>query len=52
MPNRRRKPSLPQQHGVRLLAILRANLRQATEPALRKRLERAIAAIKEGKSAA
>jgi hypothetical protein len=47
MRNKRKPRAAPAEHAKRLLAILTANLAQATEPALRARLERAIAALKE-----
>jgi hypothetical protein len=47
---RRRKPA-PQQHSARLLRILEANLERVRDPALRARLERAIAALKERRAA-
>jgi hypothetical protein len=48
-PHRPRNP--PAQHVARLLAILRANLAQATEPDLRERLLRAIEALKKRNAA-
>jgi hypothetical protein len=41
-----------EQRRERLVAILKRNLERATEPDLRERLERAIAALKERKDAA
>lgn len=49
---RRRKPSLPQRHGARLLKILQANLEHTRDPALRERLKRAIDSLKKRKMAA
>jgi hypothetical protein len=46
----RRKPA-PRQHGARLLRILEANLARVTDAALRERLRRAIAALKEKRAA-
>jgi DNA-binding MurR/RpiR family transcriptional regulator len=49
---RPRTPVDPQQNAERLLKILTANLERATEPSLRERLRRAIAALKEKRQAA
>jgi hypothetical protein len=49
---KRRRLIAPQQHAERLLAILGANLERARDPALRARLQRAIAAITQEKPAA
>jgi len=52
-PKRRRaKPAGPEAHRERLLKILTANLKRATEPALRQRLERALGAMREKRGAA
>jgi hypothetical protein len=42
-----RRPTPPEANARRLLKILTANLQRATDPALRERLLRAIAALKE-----
>jgi hypothetical protein len=47
MTKRRRRHSDPHRNAARLLAILEANLVTATSPALRERLQQAIAALKE-----
>lgn len=52
MTKHRRPRNAPAQHAVRLLAVLQANLATATEPKLRERLERAIDALKQRKTAA
>jgi DNA-binding MurR/RpiR family transcriptional regulator len=49
---KRRARAKPAQHSERLLKILQANLQRTRDPALRERLERAIAALKEKKAAA
>ena len=47
MDQAKRRRGEPQRNAARLLAILRANLARTSEPALRLRLEQAIAAFKE-----
>jgi hypothetical protein len=49
-PRRPRKP--PQERGKRLLKILQTNLKSVHDPALRERLQRALAALEEKQAAA
>jgi site-specific recombinase XerC len=52
-PKAKRRPrSTPQQNAERLLKILQANLENARDRALRERLARAIASLKEKAAAA
>jgi hypothetical protein len=48
----RRPRNAPRQHAERLLRILESILARATDPALRERLQRAIAALRRKSQAA
>jgi hypothetical protein len=50
MTKPRRPAAKPEQNALRLLKILTANLENARDPALRERLERAIAQLRREKS--